>query len=106
LPGDTEFVLQATGYRFNWGKGSDKTGYGASGELGYRWHEIEPQANFYWFNSDSRQNSFLKVAGGLNYFVKGAQARISAEFASVINGGNLNTTPTLHQILLQAQISL
>jgi hypothetical protein len=103
LPGDTEFVLQATGFRFNWGKGSDKTGYGASGELGYRWHEIEPQANFYWFNSDSRQNSFLRVAGGLNYFVKGPQVRISTEFVSVINGGNLNTTPALHQVLLQAQ---
>lgn len=105
LPGDTEFVFQGTGYRFNWGQGSDKTGYGVAGELGYRWHEFEPQTNFYWFNSDSRQNSFLKVAGGLNWFLKGSHARISAEFASVINSGNLNTTPALHQILLQAQVS-
>jgi hypothetical protein len=105
LPGDTEFVLQATGFRFNWGKGSDKTGYGAAGELGYRWHGIEPQTNFYWFNSDSRQNSFLRVAGGLNFFLKGPQARLSTEFVSVINSGNLNTTPALHQVLLQAQVS-
>lgn len=106
LPGDTEFALQATGYRFNWGPGSDKTGYGASGEIGYRWGKIEPQANFYWFDSDSRQNSFRKLAGGLNYFFKGSQARLSAEFASVINGANLSQTPVLHQLLLQAQLSL
>jgi hypothetical protein len=105
LPGDTEFALQATGYRFNWGVGSDKTGYGASGEIGYRWGQIEPQANFYWFNSDSRQNSFMKVAGGLNYFIKGPQARISVEFASVINGANLKQTPALHQVMLQGQLA-
>jgi hypothetical protein len=105
LPGDTEFALQATGYRFNWGVGSDKTGYGASGEIGYRWGQIEPQANFYWFNSDSRQNSFMKVAGGLNYFIKGPQARISAEFASVINGANLQRTPALHQVIVQGQLA-
>ena len=106
LPGDTEFVTQVTGYRFNWGRGSDKTGYGVSGELGYRWHQLEPQTNFYWFNSDSRQNSFLKVAGGLNWFVRGSQARISAEFGSIIDGSNLDTTPAMHQILIQAQIAL
>ncbi len=106
LPGDTEFVLAFTGFRFNWGKGSDKTGYGSSGEIGYRVGQIAPQANFYWFNSDSRWNSFLKVAGGLNWFLRGAQVRIALEFASVINRGNLNNTRALHLVTLQGQISI
>jgi hypothetical protein len=106
LPGDTEFVLALTGYRFNWGPGSDKTGYGSSGEIAYRLGPIAPEANFYWFNSDSRWNSFLKMAGGLNWFLKGAQARLTLEFASVINSGNLNITRMLNQVILQAQASL
>jgi hypothetical protein len=95
-----------TGYRFNWGPGSDKTGYGTSGEIGYRWGPIAPEVNFYWFNSDSRWNSFLKMAGGLNWYLKGAQSRLTLEFASVINGGNLNNTRNLNQVTLQAQVSL
>ncbi len=106
LPNDTEFVLTVTGYRFNWGPGSDKTGYGTSGEIGYRWGQIAPEANFYWFNSDSRWGSFLKLAGGLNWFLRGAQARLTLEFASVINGGNLDNTRTLHLVTLQGQVSL
>jgi hypothetical protein len=106
LPGDTEFVLALTGFRFNWGKGSDKTGYGSSGEIGYRVGQIAPQANFYWFNSDSRWNSFLKLAGGLNWFLRGSQVRLTLEFASVINGRNLNNTRALHLVTLQGQLNL
>ena len=106
LSRDTELVISTTGYRFNWGAGSDKTGYGASGEFGFRWGPIAPQANFYWFNSDSRWGSFLKLAGGLNWYIRGAQARLILEFAHVINAGNLNDTQALHLLTLQAQVSL
>lgn len=106
LPSDMELVLSLTGYRFNWGPGSDKTGYGTSGEIGYRLGKFVPEANFYWFNSDSRWGSFLKVAGGLNWYVRGPQARLTLEFASVINAGNLDNSRALHLVTLQAQISL
>ena len=83
-----------------------RTGYGMQGELGYRWGPVEPQANFYWFNSDTRKNSFLKIGGGLNLFLHAHRAKLQAEFASTITNANLTTTPALHQIVVQAQLAL
>jgi hypothetical protein len=111
VPGDMEGLFILDGYRFDWGPGQDKTGWGLHSEAGYRWGPIQPQANFYWFNSDTRKNSFLKIAGGLNYYVRGHNAKLQAEYASLIANGVLpNTpgfaaTPRQHQILFQAQIA-
>ena len=111
VPDDMEALLILDGYRFDYGPGKPKTGYGLHGELGYRWGWIQPQANFYWFNSDPRTSSFLKLAGGLNYYIRGHHAKIQAEYESVVAGGVLPNTPGLtatprqHQILVQAQIA-
>lgn len=102
LPGNQEVTFQGDVYRFDWGPGSDKTGYGTTIEAAYRWGQISPQVNGYWFNSDSRQNSFLKVAGGVNYFIKGHQAKVGLEFWHILSATNLNN-PALHQLVLQAQ---
>jgi hypothetical protein len=102
----TEALLTVGAYRFDYGAGNARTGYGMQGELGYRWGPVEPQANFYWFNSDTRKNSFLKIGGGLNLFLHGHRAKLQAEFASTITNANLTTTPALHQIIVQAQLSL
>jgi hypothetical protein len=106
LPGDTEAVVQLNGYRFDYGSGNRRTGDGLAGDLGYRIGKIEPQVNFFWFNSDDKFQSMLKWAGGLNYFFIGHQAKLSAEFVGMINAGNLHTTPTLHQVILQASFLL
>jgi hypothetical protein len=105
LPADTELALQADIYRFDWGSGSDKTGFGTTLELGYRWGPLEPEINGYWFNSDSRQNNLLKLAGGLNYLLKGHQAKISAEFWNIKSGQNLAAVSAVHQFVLQFQAS-
>ena len=76
------------------------------GEVGYRWGPVEPQGNFHWFNSDTKQNSYLKIAGGVNLFLQGHRAKIQAEFASIIANSNLATTPALHQFIVQAQLAL
>ncbi len=110
LPGDKEALFILDGYRFDYGAGAGKTGYGAHSELGFRWGPIEAQTNSYWFNSDTKVNNFLKLAGGLTYFVKGHSAKIMTEFASsIVNGTLPNTpghaaTPWLHQILVQGQL--
>jgi hypothetical protein len=109
LPAETEVIFQLNGYRFDYGAGNARTGYGAAGEIGYRIGRIEPQFNAYWFNSDSKNASMLKWAAGVNYFFKGHDAKISLEFDGLINGGYLPTaptpTPTLHQIVLQGQLA-
>jgi hypothetical protein len=105
LAGDTELAVQADVYRFDWGSGSDRTGFGSTLEIGYRWGQLEPEVNGYWFNSDARQNSFLKVAAGVNYFLKGHQAKISAEFWHIKSGVNLDAASALHQLVLQAHAS-
>src|SRR5262249_48227880 len=104
LPGDTEIAFQGDVYRFDWGTGSDNTGWGTTYELGYRWGPIEPQINGYYFNSDSRQNNHLKIAGGVNYFLKGHQARIGAEFWYLKAGVNLDAANATHLVLVQGQI--
>src|ERR1700730_17447942 len=111
LPGDMEAVLQVAGYRFDYGKnaagnGSARSGIGAAGDIGYRIGKIEPQANFYWFNSDTKQNSYMRLAAGVNYFFHGPDAKLCAEFSSTINNGNLSSTPALKEIILQYQIAL
>jgi hypothetical protein len=111
VPGDMEALFIIDGYRFDWGPGQAKTGWGLHSEAGYRFGPIQPQANFYWFNSDTRKNSFLKVAGGLNYYIRGHHAKIQAEYESLIVNGVLPNTPGLpatprqHQILFQAQVA-
>ena len=57
-------------------------------------------------SSDTRKNSYLRIAGGLNLFFEGHRAKIQAEFASTITNANLTTTPALHQIIVQAQLAL
>ena len=101
-----EALLSVGGYRFDHGAGNAKTGHGMQGEIGYRWGPVEPHGNFDWFNSDTKKNSFLKVAGGLNLFLHGHHAKIQAEFASIIANASLTTTPALHQIVVQAQLLL
>jgi hypothetical protein len=111
LPADSEAMLTLGGYRFDYGTGNAKTGNGLHGEVGYRFGPIEPQGNFYWFNSDTKRNSFIKGAAGLNYFFKGHQAKIGAEFAvSRANGvitdaPGRGVTPALRQIVVQGQLA-
>jgi hypothetical protein len=109
VPDDMEALLILDGYRFDYGPGKAKTGYGAHGELGYRWGFIQPQANFYWFNSDTKTNSFLKLAGGLNFYIRAHRAKIQVEYESLIQNGVLpnhpNMTPWQRQFLVQAQIA-
>jgi hypothetical protein len=102
---DREAILMAGGYRFNYGPGNAKTGYGAHGEIGYRWGPLEPQANFYWFNSDTKENSYLRIAGGLNVFLHGHRGKIQIEFARAITNANLATTPPSHQFIIQPQFA-
>jgi hypothetical protein len=112
LPADQEAVVILDGYRFDYGTGAQKTGNGLHGELGFRWGHIGPQVNFYWFNSETKVNSFFRSAGGLTYFIKGHRAKVMTEFESTIANGTLpNTpghasTPWLHQLLIQVQLTI
>ena len=105
LTARTEAVLTLGVYRFDYGTGNARTGNGLHAEMGYRWGPIEPQGNFYWYNSDTKKNSFLKVAGGLNLFLEGHRMKIQAEFASLIANASLDTTPAVHQIVVQTQLA-
>ena len=73
--------------------------------VAYRWGLLEPQGTFHWFNSDTKQNSFLRIAGGLNLFLQGHGAKIQAELASSIANANLQRTPARHQFVLQTQLA-
>jgi hypothetical protein len=104
LARDKEAILTIGGYRFDYGSGNARTGYGLHGETGYRWGPVEPQGNFHWFNSDTKRNSYLKIAGGVNVFLHDHHAKIQAEFASSITNTDLRATPALHQIIVQTQL--
>jgi hypothetical protein len=106
LPGDQEAHIQTDFYRFDWGSGSDKTGYGATVELGYRFGQIEPEVNGFWFNSESKQGNYAKIAAGLNYFLKGHQWKFSGEYWNIKQNVNWDTSNYLSQIVLQLQASL
>jgi hypothetical protein len=97
--------LTVGGYRFDYGPGNARTGYGLHGETGYRWGPVEPQGNVNWFNSDTKKNSYLKVAGGVNLFLYDHRVKIQMEFASSIANADLRATPALHQIILQTQLT-
>ncbi len=111
LPGDQEAVFIVDGYRFDYGAGAGRTGFGAHGDFGFRWRQIGPHASFYWFNSDTKVNSFLKGAAGLTYFIRGNRAKLILEYASTIANNTLPNnpdhpaTPWLHQITLQGQLT-
>ena len=77
LPGDMEVAFEGDVVRFDWGSGSDKTGNGVIVEGGFRIGQFEPEVNGYWFNSDSKQNSFLKYAGGVNWFIQKHSTKLS-----------------------------
>jgi phosphate-selective porin O/P len=103
LPGDMEAVLMVDAERFDWGSGSDKTGNGLYAEAGFRVGSFEPEVNGYWFNSDSKQNSFLKYAGGINWFISRHNTKLSLEFISQKNAVNLDAATSVHLFLAQFQ---
>jgi hypothetical protein len=103
LPADTEFMIQADVYHFDWGSGSDKTGYASTVEIGYRFGQIAIEGNGYWFNSESHRGNFLKVAGGLNYFLKGHNAKLQLEFWTQKTNVELDLSQSLKQVTFQAQ---
>lgn len=112
LAGDREVIFQLNGYRFDYGTGNARTGFGVAGDLGYRFGNIEPQVNAYWFNGDNRNTGgALRWAVGVNYFFKAHATKISAEFASQVIGARLidtslgPATPALHQFIVQSQLS-
>ena len=111
LSGDQEVVLILDGYHFDYGSGGKQTGFGAHSEAGYRLGPIEPYVVSYWFNSDVRTNSYLRLGGGLNWFVKHHEVKMTLEYEQTIAGGTLPNspagpmTPWLHQLLLQGQLS-
>jgi hypothetical protein len=105
LAPDKEAILTIGAYRFDYGSGNARTGYGLHGETGYRWGLVEPQGNFHWFNSDTKKNSYLKIAGGVNLFLHDHRVKIQAEFASSITNADLRATPALHQIVVQTQLT-
>jgi hypothetical protein len=112
LPGDQEVIFQLNGYRFDYGTGNARTGFGVATDLGYRIGNIEPQVNAYWFNSDNRDTGGqVRWAVGVNYFFRAHATKISAEFASQIVSGRLSdrasgpATPMLHQFIVQSQLS-
>jgi hypothetical protein len=105
LTARTEAVLTLGKCRFDYGTGNARTGNGLQAEVAYRWGQVEPQGNFYWYNSDTKKNSFLKVAGGLNFFLQGHRVKIQAKFASIIANARLNTTPAEHQVVVQTQLA-
>ena len=98
-------MLTLGGYRFDYGGENAKIGDGVHAELGFRWGRFEPQGNFYWFNSDTKKNSFLKAAAAVNFFLQGHHAKVQAEFASVIANASLANTPALHQVVVQTQLA-
>jgi hypothetical protein len=104
LTARTEAVLTFGAYRFDYGTGNARTGNGLHAEVGYRWGPLEPQGNFYWYNSDTKRNSFLKVAGGVNFFIQGHRVKIQAEIASVIANASLDS-PAAHQAVVQTQLA-
>jgi hypothetical protein len=105
LPDDQELSIQTDVDRFDWGSGSDKTGWGSTTEVGYRFGQIEPQVNGYWFNSDSKQANYFKIAGGFNYFFIKHQSKIGIEFWHIKQNVNWDASSYLHQILVQYQAS-
>ncbi len=111
LPGDQEVLFILDGYRFDYGAGAGKTGYGAHNEVGFRWGFIELQGVSYWFNSDTRVNSFLRIGGGLTFFIHKHNAKIMTEYSNTVANGVLpNTpghvaTPWLHLIQVQGQLA-
>jgi len=62
--------------------------------------------NGYWFNSDSKQNSFKKFAGGINWFIQRHNVKLSLEFISQKTGVNFDASNAVHLFLLQGQVSL
>ncbi len=106
LEGDQELTAQLDFYRFDWGPGSDKTGYGATAEVAYRIGSINPEVNGHWFNSESKQGNYAKLAAGVNYLFKGHQAKVGAEFWHFKQNVNWDASSWQHQVLLQFQISL
>ena len=104
LAGGMEAIFSLGGYRYRYGPGNARTGNGMQGEIGYRWASVEAQGNFYWFNSDTKKDSSLKVGGGVNVFLRGHEAKIHTELARVLATGSLTTTPPTYQVVVQTQL--
>lgn len=103
LPGDQEFATGVGIYRWDYGPNRPRTGNGIGGEIGYRIGPINPQVNILWFNSDPKNNSSFRAAGGVNYYFVKHNAKLQLEFSSNVPNGVIERTPSQKAIVLQSQ---
>jgi hypothetical protein len=103
LPGDQEFATGFGVYRWDWGPNKPNTGNGVGGEIGYRIGPINPQVNILWFNSDPKNNSSFKAAGGVNYYFVKHNAKLQLEVGSNVPNGVIQNTKSQKYVILQAQ---
>ena len=112
LPGDMEFAVDFGIYRWDYGGNSTRTGVGYAGSVGFRFGPIEPVISGYRYIADdnasagtaagvSRATDMRKLAGGLTWYMKGHQTKISAEVNSIITGDQKG--PAVNAIFIQTQ---
>jgi hypothetical protein len=107
LPGDMEFSADAAVVRWDYGSnagasgagttGFARTGTGFMGSLNFRVATIGAFLSGYKFGSDSgfpHTSDRRKIAGGLAWFIRGQQDKITLEVNSITPGGPGNPSST------------
>ncbi|GAC1600723.1 MAG: hypothetical protein NVS4B10_12530 [Myxococcales bacterium] len=86
---DAEVVSNGSYYQYRNGAGSRDTGYGMSGDLGFRYGR-EPVISMQYFNSDSHTADYRRPAVALNFWLNKHAWNVKAELAREWKG-NLPT---------------
>jgi hypothetical protein len=79
------------------------SGLGVMGELGYRWTFFEPLLAVDWFQGKAKDNDFLSVKGGLNFWIRKHGASIKTEFGAT-KTGKLSSADWMKTFTTQAQL--
>lgn len=111
-----EFVFQGAffwydqGNELKWAKDGTSSvvdakgsGIGVLSEVGYRWTFLEPLLAVDWFHGKQKDNDFLSVKGGLNFWIRKHAASIKTEFGAT-KTGNLDKVDWMKTFTTQAQL--
>ncbi len=85
---------------FTANKGS---GYGAYGDIGFRYDFIQPTIGGEWFDSDVDSADLMNIRGGVQYWFKGHSANLKLEYAYLKTALGTDDEKGLSQITLQSQ---
>lgn len=102
---DTEVVAIFNGYRHSMGTGSKDTGWGWSGDLGYRWKWVRPYVSLEWFTSDDCPTDAADLSGAALTTCRSTAGAHNADSRNFRTGLDFYFNKTFNHLMIEFAVN-